>query len=123
MPRALADLDRSELIALIEHAGLFADPEALKQGWRAVLETRLAAAKSAYAAAYARWEPLSRRARIDAEAARTYRENRGFDEIWLRKFEESKASVRAAAEAWEKVRAAERERERIALNLRLVGKL
>lgn len=121
---ALADLDRKELLALIEHAGIYSNPAAFKEGWRAVLDARKAQAQAAYDNAYAGWLPLSNRARVDAEAARAMIGIRGSgDPIALRKMAESRASTRAAGAAWEKVRAAERARERIAAELRLVGKL
>jgi hypothetical protein len=119
----LAHLDRQELLALIQHAGIYNDPGAFKAGWRAVLDARMAQAKAAYDNAYAAWAPLSNRARADAEAARTMIEFRGRDPIAMRKFAESRASARAAADAWEKVRAAEQAREKIAAQLRLVGRL
>lgn len=119
----LAHLDRAELLALIEHAGIYNDPGAFKDGWRAVLDARMAQAQAAYDNAYAAWLPLSKRARVHAEAARTMIEVRGYDAIAMNKFSESRASVRTAADAWEKVRAADQTREKIATQLRLVGKL
>jgi hypothetical protein len=119
----LAHLDRNELLALIQHAGVYNDPGAFKAGWRAVLDARMAQAQAAYDNAYAAWAPLSNRARADAESARTMIEFRGRDPIAMSKFAESRASVRAAADAWEKVRAAELACQKIAAQLRLVGKL
>ncbi len=120
---SLADLDKAELLSLIEYAGLYAQPEALREGWRGVLASRFEGAKAEYERAYTTWLPLSVTARADAEAARLHRENRGADDMWVRKLEISKASTRRSNEAWEQVRAADRVREKIALQLRLVGKL
>lgn len=119
----LAHLGRNELLALIQHAGIYNDPGAFKAGWRAVLDARMAQAQAAYDNAYAAWAPLSNRARADAESARTMIEFRGRDPIAMRKFAECRVSVRAAADAWEKVRAAQLACEKIATQLRLVGKL
>ncbi len=123
MSISLASLSRAELVSLIEHSRLYAAPEALRDGWRSVLEGRLAEAEAAYKTAYDQWLPLSRTAAIDAQAAKETIERRGYDEVSTNKLIESKRSTRAAAEAWEQVRAAELAKDRIARQLRLVGRL
>ncbi len=123
MTLTLASLSRSELISLIEHAGVFGDPESLKEGWRAVLQERLQHADATRSNAYARWLPLSRTAEIDARAAREWIERNGYDRAATGKLQESKRSTRAASEAWDEVRAADLAREKIARQLRLVGRL
>lgn len=123
MSLTLRSFSRLELISLIEHAGMFAEPEALKAGWRAVVQARLAEAEAARQRLYDVWLPLSRTATIDAQAAREWIERRGYDEGATSLLQGSKRSTRAAAEAWEEVRAAGIACEKLARQLRLVGRL